>query len=515
MSGKKFLIDTNVVIGLEDSRPVEAAFATLSRKCSEHAVRLFVDGASYDDIGRDEDIPRRTVTLSKLDKFEKLRGIPIPAVDELEAKYGKIKSVNDSADVRLLVALTARAVDFVVTQDNGLHKRAEKCGLADRVLSVAKGIEWLEHIYEPKSVELPYVVQRKAYELDTADPIFESLREGYPGFDAWFAKCASEHRDCWVVEIGKELAGIAIRKEENHAQAGTYHKGPRILKICTFKMKPEFRGEKFGEQLLKQILWYAQQNAYDLVYVTSFPSQSVLIDLLKFFGFEITQTLLNGELVLEKTLGRGPIDLATFPNPLALHRYHYPRFFDGASIGKFYVPIQPDYHRRLFPEIAFLAELPLFGTEIESAPAGKRGESRIPGNTIRKVYLCRAKTKSLVPGSILLFYMSKDTRYQLSQAVTTIGIVEQINHARTIEDLVALTERRSVFLQSELEGILRLNDTPVLVIDFFLAGHLQRPIYLGDLVRFGAATSHPQSIAELSPAQYTALRPSLNLGFEL
>ena len=55
--------------------------------------------------------------------------------------------------------------------------------------------------------------------------------------------------------------------------------------MCTFKVKPKFRGEKLGELLLKQILWFAQRNAFDLVYLTTFDSQAVLIDVLRYYGF--------------------------------------------------------------------------------------------------------------------------------------------------------------------------------------------------------------------------------------
>jgi len=37
------------------------------------------------------------------------------------------------------------------------------------------------------------------------------------------------------------------------------------------KVKLKFRGEKLGELLLKQILWFAFKNSYDLVYLTTFP----------------------------------------------------------------------------------------------------------------------------------------------------------------------------------------------------------------------------------------------------
>src|ERR1700730_15408199 len=94
-------------------------------------------------------------------------------------------------------------------------------------------------------------------------------------------------------------------------------------------------------------------------------------------------------------------------------------------VRKFCVPIQPDYHRRLFPEIAFGRDLPLFPKE-EFGLILAHGQERTPGNTIRKVYLCRAKTTRIRPGDLLLFYMSKDDRYAASQSITTVGVVEQV-----------------------------------------------------------------------------------------
>jgi hypothetical protein len=101
-------------------------------------------------------------------------------------------------------------------------------------------------------------------------------------------------------------------------------------------------------------------------------------------------------------------------------RTYYPRFHDGPDVRKFYVPIRPDYHRRLFPEIAFAAELPLFPQETVGLLL-PRGQERTPGNTIRKVYLCRAKITRLRPGDLLFFYMSKDDSYAFSQSITTAG----------------------------------------------------------------------------------------------
>lgn len=175
-----------------------------------------------------------------------------------------------------------------------------------------------------------------------------------------------------MLKLDSETAGLVIRKDEDHFEAQTKNVGPKILKVCTLKVRDEFRGEKFGELLLKQILWFAQQNSYDLVYLTVFPKHAILIDLLSRHGFEQTKRAPNGELFFEKTITKGASP-EVISNPLEYDRQHYPRFFDGSSVQKFVVPIQPDYHRRLFPEIAFAVKLPLFPNErlVPAFPVGK------------------------------------------------------------------------------------------------------------------------------------------------
>jgi GNAT superfamily N-acetyltransferase len=191
---------------------------------------------------------------------------------------------------------------------------------------VSDAVVWLRAAFESLQVRLPLVEELPAHAVPLSDEIFDSLREGYLGFDEWWRiKCVAEHRPCWVVSIGGEIAGLVVRKKETHAQAGTHHPGPKILKVCTFKVKPKFRGEKLGELLLKQILWFAQRNAFDLVYLTTFDSQAVLIDVLRYYGFAMTGTNGLGEQIYEKALPRDQLDqrqsVRSGPSKLpALHR---------------------------------------------------------------------------------------------------------------------------------------------------------------------------------------------------
>jgi hypothetical protein len=131
-----------------------------------------------------------------------------------------------------------------------------------------------------------------------------------------------------------------------------------------------------------------------VLYVTAFPSKDELIQLLAAYGFTVTGRQDNGELVMEKVLKKGPLPVGDGTDILALDRASYPRFYDGVRAAKYCVPIQGAYHEKLFPEISFRPQPPLFaaGGIARERTATPRQE-RTPGNTIRKVYLCRAQAK--------------------------------------------------------------------------------------------------------------------------
>jgi|SRR5690349_12239070 len=180
MNGFKLLIDTNVVIGLEDAQPAQESFAELVHLSGEHGIGLFVDGANYDDVARDKDEARRAVPLSKLAKFQQLRGIPLPVGPALIARFGAINSGNDRSDVGFLAALDAKAVDFVVSEDIRLHRRAQRAGLGAHVFTVEEALQWLKRLFGVKAVKLPYIVERKAYEIDRSHPFSKASQATIP-----------------------------------------------------------------------------------------------------------------------------------------------------------------------------------------------------------------------------------------------------------------------------------------------------------------------------------------------
>lgn len=503
------------MIALEDFKPLSADLAALSQKAQLHGLTLFIDEAAIRDVNRDPDLERRTRTLSKLSRFPLLEEVAHSNDDAIVARFGHSKNDNDRCDALMLDSLYLGIVDFLISEDVRLHKRAARSGLADRVFHIAGAVSWIRRTFEPQDFRLPYVLARKAHQISLADPFFETLRDDYPEFDSWFeSKCRREHRDCWVVEIDHRLAGLAIRKDESEIDAQSSNTVRRILKICTFKISPDFRGEKLGEHLLKKILWFAQANAYDLAYLTAYPKQAFLIALLQQFGFQATRTMANGEQVLERQFLHGQlIDLVGTETPLVKDMEIYPRYYSGSRVSKFVVPIRPPFHTALFPEIAEAVPLPMFPNErfVVEADAGT---DRTPGNTIRKVYVCRAPTRPLQPGDLLLFYLSKSDDLVRSQAVTSIGIVEATQLATSINDLLRSVGRRSVYSHSDLNAMNPISGSPVLVIDFLLIGHLQPSIHLEKLIDISVFVSRPpQSIARINDQAFSRLNDLMTLGY--
>ena len=239
MSQQSYLIDTNILIGLEDNHTVEAAYSRFHALASTHKVDVYLHEAAKDDFARDKKVKRRQISLSKIEKYRLLKKQRGLTEADLDVDFGPLKKPNDVVDATLLHALEKGAADFLVTQDKGLHQRAQNRSpdLARRVLFVSDAAELLIQTYEPKEVPIRHVGKVEAHEIDRQDGFFDSLRDGYPEFDDWWQKkCVKQHRSCWVVYDNEHLAGLIVRKDEHGNDTDAVTKAERILKICTFKV---------------------------------------------------------------------------------------------------------------------------------------------------------------------------------------------------------------------------------------------------------------------------------------
>lgn len=492
----KILIDTNIIIPLEDNREISPNYSELTRICAEYGIQICIHESSYQDIQKDSDQQRRSISLSKLDKYHRILRTPQTTAQK-EAAFGAIRKHNDEVDTDILVSLSFDMADLLVTEDKDLRGRVRNTPLEGRVLSLIEVLTLFKRLFGAVLVDYKHVQDKFCSQYSPDQSFFSSLKQDYDGFSDWYQGCMRVQRKCWSIEQPAGLAALLIYKDEsrsNSSDAAELDKlkipGSKILKICLFKVDDGTRGEKFGEQLLKKAMDHAYRNKYDATYLTVFSKHTALVELIKKFGFERTITKENGEDVyfkLTKVIDN------SLP-PFEFHKFFWP-CVKVAGVSKYCIPIKPEFHLRLFPEAADRAT-PQMSLLLDSMLP------QTPGNAIRKVYVCNSQTKVMETGSILLFYRSQ------SSVVTTVGVLEGYQEAKDFSQLKALVGKRSVYSDYELQQMLGKKSSAK-VVNFYYAENFTRPIHIRNLKSLGILKDVPQSITKMSDEGFSTLLLSL------
>jgi L-amino acid N-acyltransferase YncA len=474
----RLLIDTNVLIPLEptqrdDVEPGSRGAASLIRLAQEAGHTILIHPSSLVDLQRDGNPDRLAMRELLVTKYVRLD--PAPSLAIVEPVLGPVAfESNDWVDHLLLAAVKADAVDVLVTQDGGIHRKAVRLGVADRVLTVDDVIALLTMLHDHMLPPPPSVDFVPMHAVASDDPIFESLRCDYEGFDEWFTRCKRQGRGGWVAEgPDHRNAAICIIKPNDD----DYGLGGKVLKLCTFKVAAEHQGNRYGELLLKALFAYCHENTYDHVYVTVFERYQGLIALFEEFGFRCLEDRTSGlgELVYAKDLTYCATEMGAL-EALAFHVRFGPPALRLRPDHTYVVPITPRYHAILFPDAEVQAMFPMV--------------ARPYGNALRKAYLCNAPIRRLAAGDTLLFYRSQDLH-----AVTSVGVVEETLVSRDVDEIVAMVGQRTVYTYEEIRDLARRQ---VLTIMFRQDRLLVPPITVRELATHGAIRRAPQSIAAVS-----------------
>lgn len=474
------LLDTNAFIALEPTssttEPGLPAAAELVRLAQQDHHRFFLSAATEKDIARDKDPARRATNRALSRKYQQLAPID-PAADLLaalgERRPPPDRNSNDDIDLEMLAALWANAVDFLVTDDERLRRRGARAGLGERILRIVEAAALLQRLTPSAAVPPPAVDALRTYQLDFSDPIFNSLREDYD-FDTWLAKiCLAPGRPAWVIKTDNGSYGaIMIVKDE---EPGTLGLPGKILKLSTFKVAEHAYGRSYGELLLKTLFAHADRGAFDTVYVTAFPKQDRLIEMLDDFGFVEHPERVSGgeELVFAKY--RRPVD-TTITDPLTSHRVHGPPYIHPAS-RVFVVPVQPQWHDALFPD----------------AQGGFWfwGGATPHGNALRKAYVSGTRSRLIGAGDAVLFYRSTDL-----QEVSVVGVVEDVRVSSDPEVIRRFVGRRTVYRPDQIADMAAKHGTLHAMI--FRQDRMMDPPWPLRELRFqGVVNAAPQSITEV------------------
>lgn len=329
--------------------------------------------------------------------------------------------------------------------------------------------------------------------LDLNDCFFDSLRDNYGSeFDRWFKeKCVDGRRNALVIREGGSLYGLCVFKVEHNEPINSDGDIPCeiALKICTFKVSSEARGVKFGERLLRSVFEKCYSEAIPFIYLTTGSIQESLIKLLEEFGFHQygiikSRGAKTADCVFGKWItphqGNQILDKDMFA------REHFPSYKDDSTVGKFLVPIQPEWHEKLFPDLSNFRHS-LFGQTLQFQAS--------EGNAIRKAYVCKSSINRIMPGDLLFFYRSRDRH-----SVEAYGVVRTCARTKDFCTVQKLIKGRTVYTESDLRALIREADHGLLVISFDLLGYIHPSINVNDMKRYGIAI--PQSIVRIGESAY-------------
>ncbi|WP_373033632.1 GNAT family N-acetyltransferase [Sulfurovum sp.] len=481
----RILIDTNIIIPLEDSTQVlDESLSQLIRLTSEYNHQVLIHPLSAEDIGRDKVESRKKSILSRFEKYPYLEEPPLFSEKEVLDFNIEIRKDNDRIDNAMLSAVYMSAVHWLVTEDRGIHKKAQQMGIRNKVFYIQQVVDALKHLHPEKhEIRLPNLEISPLHRLDIEDVFFDSLREDYIGFNEWFDEKSREGRKAQIAtnDTG-ELSAILIYKEEDGEIITSDQRGlgAKSLKLSTFKVSEKVRGQKIGELFLKSAFEYARKNNCKYVYLTVHPEKhEFLQDLCKDFGFnEFGKDIKSHrDLILVKQVGYGIFDLDI--SAFEFHRLYSPSFICD-NVSKYIIPIKPQYHEVLFPD--------------KQRQASLFSVNKAAGNTIKKAYLSHSNLSHMNSGDLVLFYRSHDL-----QSVTTLAIVEKFFISDDSDLIAGEVAKRTVYSFRDID---EMSVKPTKVILFRQVFHLNDGISLKWLLENGIVNGNIQSITRIEDQKF-------------
>jgi len=492
------LLDTNIFIYREDDRIISQSVSDLFTLLNTLSVDIFIHPASVADIRRDSDPKRREIMLSKIRTYRELASPPSLARDSgFVALVGEPRNPQDAVDNEILYAVSKGAVDFLVTEDSGIHQKAFTAGISDRVFHIDDALEYFrrflprkDKIYAPPALKEDFM-----YNLDLTDPFFDSLKRDYPrvgnspGFEEWFQAKARDHRRCYVSYQSPDRVGaLLIKKIEDEAINDATPPLPRKKRLKIALLKVVDYGHKIGELLLKLSFDSAVQNDIDEIYITHFTEPGDrLVALIQEYGFAKVAVNARGEdIFLKRLVVHDPALIGQ--SPQQIYRRFYPTFYDGPAVKKWIIPIRPEFHEKLFTDVE----------QRQTQLTEHAGGFIVEGNAIKKAYLCHARTKKMSEGDVVLFYRSVDV-----SAITSLGVVEEVHTVISdLSQILRLVGKRTVYSPEEIQGF----DKPLTIILFRHICHLENPLSIGLLRDRKLLKWAPMTINNLPDKNYRIIK---------
>lgn len=442
--GKRYLVDTNIIIHRESQDAAMPLVGKLYNWLDRIFGKKFYHPLSKNEINKYADKKVVDSFEGKLNAYTELT--PVEKGDPFFNRVIGLENEDENSknDSQLLLQVYMGRVDFLLTDDKGLLRKAQKLYLREKVLAPADFV----HIMEQQNPDLiDYdvlsVQKERIGNIPIEDPFFDTLREdyGHSDFNSWLNRKSEEYAYTFRNKNGI-LEGFlylkAEHKEETFKDFDKPMKEQEWLKVGTFKNATQ--GLRVGERFLKIIFDNALKMGVDGIYVTLFENKrdgvKALMNLMKKWGFVPYCHKSNGELVMVKDMHR----YNTSMDPM----FNYPLLKD--EHGFMFLPIEAVWHGKLFPDLRLKNEnISIY----ENEPCSY---------AVEKIYVCGWSTINATPGNLIFIYRRGECwPKKYHSVISGMAILQEIIYPKSEEEYLSLVKNKSVFTDDELKSLYRDN----------------------------------------------------------
>lgn len=285
----------------------------------------------------------------------------------------------------------------------------------------------------------------KFKDIDINDVFFDSLKEDYLEFEAWFKRKENEEVYILKDDLNKIQAFLYMKIEnEIDTHINPIIKDTHILKVGTFKINAH--GTKLGERFIKLIFDKMIQEKIRKSYVTIYKKQQSLIELLKMYGF-----------FYWGTKGDESVYIKDFDTIVGDIQKDYP-LINLKNNKKIILSIYPTFHTSLFPDSKLNTERDHVIEDLSHT------------NCIEKIYLSGANNMTdYKKGDIIAIYRTAEHGKiaEYSSVVTSICTIKDIIDIRkfkNLNDFLEFCGDRTIFKKSDLTTFWNTKRYPYLIV---------------------------------------------------
>lgn len=492
----KTLLDTNIIIHRENTKVTNQSIGLLYYWLDKLHYEKMIHPYSVRELRKYGDMQMQKLYDVKLSSYVEMKTVA-PQSEEFKKSLERLpQSENDEIDNQLLCEVYCCRVDILITEDRRMRNKAIALGISDKVFSINAFIEKATS-ENPELINYKHLSVKKQYigDVDVTNVFFDSLRDSYMEFDAWFARKSNE--EAYVCYSDQNMIlGFLYLKTENidsdyHDITPVFFPRKR-LKIGTFKI--DSTGFRLGERFIKIIFDNAIERNVEEIYVTLYENRPELIALkalLERWGFcDYGTKESNGK--KEKVL----VKKMKMYDPSLSIKQNFPNV--NYNVVKRILPIFPQYHTNLLPDSQLITE----------------NEVDFIGNiahryALQKVYVTWAMKSDVKVGDIVLFYRTGEERRKgYTSVLTTVAVIDEfVTDFKNKKQFMDYCENRSVFSKDELNDFWEKHRYNLCVVKFIYIKSLKSRLNLKYLWDHNIITfpNGPRPFVRIDDDQYECI----------